>query len=105
MLTHAPSAAINQRGAIMAKQAENLTEREKEIKQELAARKQLRKLSERRASSLSTATLRVHKHYDKLVESYVAQLAPSVAKVILAEEPGIEDIEADEVNEDPGSAE
>lgn len=82
----------------MAKQ-ENLTEREKEIKQELAARRHLRKLGENRQKSLATAQVRVHKHYDKLVESYIAQLAPAVSAVILNDDPAIEDIEAEELTE------
>lgn len=81
----------------MAKKEENLTEREIEIKQELAARRHLRKLSENRTKSLETAAKRVHAHYNKLEESYLAQLKPSVVQTLNAEDAEL--IEAEPVAE------
>lgn len=70
-------------------------DREEQLKQELKARAHLRRLDQRRQKSLITVANAVHNKYNKLVESYVAQLDPTVAAALQAPE----EVEATDITE------
>jgi hypothetical protein len=63
--------------------------REDILKQELKARRHLKKLKANREKALLTAHDNVHKKYNKLEESYIAQLHPEVAKQLRVEEEAV----------------
>ncbi len=61
-------------------------DREEKLKQELKARTHLRRLDQRRQKSLITVANAVHNKYNKLIESYIAQLDPTVQEALKLEE-------------------
>jgi hypothetical protein len=75
--------------------------REDIIKQELKARKDLKRLAASRAKGLVTAERNVHKKYNKMTEAYIAGLHPEVAKQLQVEEEAVTDEQLDgDVGED-----